>query len=131
MNDIFNVSVEKHEDCKTEKLLPQVDLQDLAMAFMSALSKAENFKKHHIKREQLSTRGRMSSILDKVKDTADFVSFSEFYTKEEGRAGIVVSFLAILELTKEGFIEIQQHDATGALHVRRVVDASLDLERIS
>ncbi|MDP2566406.1 segregation and condensation protein A [Pseudoalteromonas marina] len=128
--DTFNTSVKVHDDCKAEKLIPEVELQDLAIALASALSKADNFKKHHIKKEEFSTRGRMTSILDKLKNTDDFIPFETLFTKDEGRAGIVVSFLAILELAKEGFIEIQQSTFVGQIHIKRNINDALDLERI-
>ena len=72
----------------------------------------------------------MKQFLDKLKNTDDFIPFETLFTKDEGRAGIVVSFLAILELAKEGFIEIQQSTFVGQIHIKRNINDALDLERI-
>lgn len=68
-------------------------------------------------REVLSTRERMSEVLERLKGGA-FVPFIQLFTLEEGKLGVVVTFMAILELVKEQMVELVQNEAFGAIHVR-------------
>ncbi|AWL11725.1 Segregation and condensation protein [Saliniradius amylolyticus] len=115
--DNFTGAATAHENCQPEQILPEVDLKELVLAFQSAMQKAANFEHHHITPEVLSTRERMSQILDKVQ--ADrYLNFSELFTPEEGRSGVVVSFLAVLELVKESLVELLQSEAYSQIHIR-------------
>ncbi|RUO79025.1 segregation and condensation protein A [Pseudidiomarina taiwanensis] len=114
--DQFEVSVETNAHERIEQLLPEVTAHELALAFAAALQQADLKLHHHIHRERLSTRERMSQILD-VLQRQTRVSLSELFRPEEGRAGVVVSFLAILELVKETLIEITQIDPFSEIHV--------------
>jgi segregation and condensation protein A len=94
-----------------------VDLREVLLALQGVLQRAELFTSHHVEKERLSTRERMSSILAMLP--ADrFIPFESLFTREEGRLGVVVSFLAMLELVKEELIEIVQAETLGAIHVR-------------
>ena len=96
---------------------PPVDLRDMLLALQGVLQRADLFSSHHVERERLSTRERMSSILAMLP--ADrFMAFESLFTREEGRLGVVVTFLAMLELVKEELIEIVQAETLGAIHVR-------------
>jgi segregation and condensation protein A len=75
------------------------------------------FAHHHVRREPLSVRERMSNILAALEH-GSFVEFSRLFVPEEGRAGVTVSFIAILELMREGLIDITQTEAYAPLHVR-------------
>jgi segregation and condensation protein A len=75
------------------------------------------FSRHAIKREALSVRERMSIVLDRLGD-GQFHAFEGLFTPEEGRMGVVVSFLAILELAKERLLEIVQENPTAAIFIR-------------
>jgi segregation and condensation protein A len=81
--------------------------------------RAEMFAHHHVRREPLSVRERMSSILLAL-ETGSFVEFSRLFTLEEGRAGVTVAFMALLELLREGLIEVTQTEPYAPLHVRSV-----------
>ena len=85
----------------------EVTLEDLTLAFSRVLQQVELKAHHQIKREQLSTRARMSQVLELLSNKK-YVSFSQLFTRKEGRAGAVVSFLAILELVKESMVELSQ-----------------------
>lgn len=96
---------------------PPVELRDMLLALQGVLHRADLFTSHHVERERLSTRERMSSILAMLP--ADrFMAFESLFTREEGRLGVVVTFLAMLELVKEELIEIVQAETLGAIHVR-------------
>lgn len=96
---------------------PDVDLKDMLLALRDVLRRADLFTSHHIEREKLSTRERMSHILSCLADDK-FVSFESLFSVEEGRLGVVVTFLATLELVKEQLIEVVQAEVLGPIHVR-------------
>lgn len=96
---------------------PDVDMRELLLALQGVLKRADLFTSHQVQRERLSTRERMSAILAALSGD-HFVSFESLFTPEEGRLGVVVTFLATLELVKEQLIEVVQGEALGPLHVR-------------
>jgi segregation and condensation protein A len=96
---------------------PDVTLEEMLKAFRDVLARAEKFAHHHITRERLSQRERMSEILAKLQTSA-FFEFTQLFRPEEGRMGVTVTFIAILELMKEGLIEIVQAEPYGPIHVR-------------
>jgi segregation and condensation protein A len=104
------------------KILPQVSLQEMLVAFKDVLSRAEMFARHHINRERLSVRQRMSDILSALREAA-FQNFAQLFRPEEGRMGVTVTFIAILELMREGLVEIVQSEAYGQIHVRTATAA--------
>ncbi len=114
----FSGGIVAVENCESIIIQPDVDIQELAFAFSQILKRCENFKHHQITPEVLSTRERMSLILDKLEGHA-FVPFATFFTLEEGRSGVVVTFLAILELVKEKLVQILQNEVLADLHLRR------------
>jgi segregation and condensation protein A len=102
---------------KVVKLPPQVTLQEMLLAFKDVLGRAEMFAHHHVARERLSVRQRMSDILSTLRETA-FMEFVRLFRPEEGRMGVTVTFIAILELMKEGLLEIVQAEPYAPIHVR-------------
>jgi segregation and condensation protein A len=80
------------------------------------------FAHHHIQRERLSVRQRMSDILSSL-ERASFVEFVRLFRPEEGRMGVTVTFMAILELVREGLIDIVQAEPYAPLHVRAAAPA--------
>lgn len=96
---------------------PEVDLRDMLLALQGVLRRADLFTSHHVEKERLSTRERMSSILAALPGDR-FVSFETLFTRAEGRLGVVVTFLAMLELIKEELVEIVQTEVFGPIHVR-------------
>lgn len=101
----------------TTQAPPDVDFREMLLALQGVLQRADLFTSHHVERERLSTRERMSSILAALSDD-HFVSFESLFTVEEGRLGVVVTFIATLELIKEQLIEIVQVDVLGSIHIR-------------
>lgn len=99
---------------KLDKPLPEVDLKELLIAFQSVLKRAEQFSSHQVKREPLSIRERMTRVLVALQ-AKPRVAFSELFTFEEGRRGVVVSLMAILELLKAQVIEITQAETADAV----------------
>jgi len=116
---------EIHQD----KPVPQVDLRDILLAFKDAMSRADMYSHHHIQREALSVRERMSRVLSAI--TADgFTDFTSLFTIEEGRRGVVVTLLAILELVKEQLIDLIQSEAFAPIHLKAVSSeqAQIDID---
>lgn len=99
------------------KLHPDVDLREVLLALQDVLHRADMFESHQVTREKLSTRERMTQVLERLGNER-FVPFVSLFTYEEGRLGVVVTFLAILELVKESLIELVQGEAFGPIHVR-------------
>ncbi len=98
---------------------PEVSLDSLLDAFRDVLGRAEMFAEHHVQRETLSVRERMAMVMELVRASA-FTPFHNLFTPAEGRAGVVVTLIAILELLKESFIEMVQNDDCGPIYVKRV-----------
>jgi segregation and condensation protein A len=104
-------------DRKVVRIAPQVTLQEMLLAFQDVLSRSDMFAHHHVQREPLSVRQRMSDVLTALSSSA-FVDFTKLFHPSEGRRGVTVTFVALLELLREGLIEIVQSQAYGPLHVR-------------
>ena len=96
---------------------PEIDLNEILMAFADVLRRGDLNESHHIQRESLTTRERMSQILLRV--SADhFTPMLSLLMKDEGRLGVVVTFLAIMELIKESLVELSQSEPFGPIHIR-------------
>lgn len=108
-------------EARARKLLPQVSLEELLLSMAEVLRRADMFESHHVTREALSTRERMSEVLERLKD-GGFVPFVALFRAEEGRLGVVVTFMAVLELIKESLVELVQNEQFGAIHVRARVE---------
>ena len=104
-------------DRKVVRLPPQVTLQEMLLAFQEVLSRSDMFAHHHVQREPLSVRQRMTEVLSSLTAGA-FVDFVRLFRADEGRRGVTVTFIAILELIREGLIEIAQAEIYAPLHVR-------------
>ncbi|MQG93310.1 segregation/condensation protein A [Pseudomonas sp. MN1F] len=102
---------------KVRKLLPQVSLEELLVSMAEVMRRNDLFESHQITRETLSTRERMSDVLERLKGGA-FVPFVALFTPEEGKLGVVVTFMAILELVKEALVELVQNEPFAPIHVR-------------
>ncbi len=114
--EVFSAQVE-FPYRRSQQEPPQVSLDNLLKAFADVLNRADMYTHHLITREPLSLRERMSIILDKVQPD-DFIDFSELFTLEEGRSGVIVALLAILELMKSSLIEMVQNETNGPIYVK-------------
>lgn len=121
--DNFSVCVERSLLSRT-KAHPDVSLDDIVLALKEVLQRADMFESHQVSREKLSTRERMSRILSVLGNEA-FTPFQALFTPQEGRAGVVVTFLALLELIKSHLVELVQVEVLGAIHVRACGSLSL------
>lgn len=115
--DMYRAKAEPALNVAPEKNYPEINLKEIVLAFQDAIVRSEAFTHHQIEREQLSTRESMTLILALLKDK-DFTPLSALFSADEGRSGCVVSFLAILELLKEGELECIQAQPYSDMHVR-------------
>ena len=99
------------------RLPPEVDLRELLLALKDVLRGAELRGHHEIQREALSVRNRMSDVLKSIDD-GEFHRFESLFNLEEGRLGVVVTFLAMLELAKEMLVEIVQNESLGPIYLK-------------
>lgn len=102
-----------------ERPLPDIQLREMLLALQDVLKRADQLSHHQIVKEPLSVRERMSSVLERLKGGEGLI-FNRLFLTQEGRHGVVVTFLAILELSKEGLIEIIQHEPLTEIVVRAV-----------
>jgi segregation and condensation protein A len=103
---------------KVVQLLPEIALQEMLVAFKDVVQRATMFAHLHVRRETLSVRQRMSEVLALLGGPA-LVEFTRLFRPEEGRMGVTVTFAALLELLREGLVEIVQTEPYQPLHVRR------------
>jgi segregation and condensation protein A len=115
--DVFQASAELR-DRPVSRAVPQVTLREMLLAFREVATRSQMFAHLHVQREPLSVRERMSSVLAAL-ETGEFLEFSQLFAAEEGRMGVAVTFVAILELLRESLIDIVQTEAMAPLHVRR------------
>ncbi len=99
------------------RIPPAVDLREVLLALREVLARADLFASHRVEKESLSLRERMSLVLERLRGGA-FVRFTELFEISEGRAGVVVTFLALLELIKAATLELVQTGPFAPLHVR-------------
>lgn len=114
--DIFAATASMPE-LEKQKVEVPVDLRELLFALKDVLSRAEMYTSHRIHRETLSLRERMTLVLTHIRDTEGFVEFNSLFKPEEGRLGVVVSFLAVLELLKAHLIDLAQSESFGPIYV--------------
>jgi segregation and condensation protein A len=114
--DTFEVTVDV-STLTLNPVLPDVQLKEILLAFQDVLKRVEQLSHHQITKEPLSVRERMAAILEKL-NRSDSLSFSALFTGSEGKNGVVVAFLAILELSKEGIIDIFQSEPYAGISIR-------------
>ncbi len=110
---------------------PEVQLQALLTAFAEVLQRAELFNSHHVQKEPLSIRERMSRILIKLEELresdAQFIEFETLFDIEEGRPGVVIALMAVLELIKEALIGVVQNEPYGPIYIGPPSELSVEM----
>jgi len=97
---------------------PEVDLREVLVALAQVMKRAEMFQRHAVQLEPLSVRERMTSVLERISRTGEFLPFASLFTPEEGRQGVIVTFLALMELVRESLVEFQQNEPFGPIYLR-------------
>ena len=105
------------ENKSVVRLPPQVELRELLTALKDVIGRAELFTSHQITGEPLSVRERMSRILSALSENP-YMEFHRLFDPEEGRMGVVVSFLALMELTREQLVDLVQNEPFGQIYVK-------------
>jgi segregation and condensation protein A len=114
--DFFTVKVEPPE-IPQEKVYADLSVDELLNAFSDVLKRADMFESHQVEMEKLSTREKMTDVLSQLQGKK-FMPFVALFKEGEGRLGVVVTFLAIMELVKESMIDIVQTESFGPIHVK-------------
>lgn len=114
--DTFQASAQP-PDFKANVVHPDVDMKEIMLVLADVMRRAEMFVSHQVQKEKLSTRERMTEILARLS-TERFTPFVALFKLEEGRMGVVVTFLAMMELIKESLIEMVQTEVFGPIHVK-------------
>ena len=122
--DIFSAHALIEEQVLPAPVFPDVSMPELMLALADVMARAKTFEHHQISAEQLSTRERMSAIMAILQNAQGYVEFTGLFSFDQGRQGVVVTFIAILELTKEGLIHMQQSEPASLIHVRLIDDAN-------
>ena len=102
-----------------EKPEPDVDMRELLLAFKDILKRVDMQKHHEIEREEISIRERMTHVLSRL-DGDNFVEFQSLFTLKEGRLGVVVTLMAVLELLKLKVIDMVQAEAFAPIYLKPV-----------
>ena len=105
------------EDRSPVRLPPKVELREILLALKDVISRAELFSHHHITQEPLSVRERMSRIIDRLRENP-YMQFHQLFDPEEGRMGVVVSFLALMELIREQLVDLVQNEPFGKIYIK-------------
>lgn len=120
--DIFLARAAKPELVR-EHADPEVDLKDVLMALAQVLRRVEVNQHHQVHMEPLSVRERMSSVLERLSSGHEFLPFASMFIAEEGRQGVIVTFLALMELVREALVEFQQNEPFGPIYLRAAGDS--------
>ena len=115
-------------DRASVKLPPPVELREMLLALHDVLKRAELFTGHAIRREALSVRQRMTDVLGRLSDGA-FHRFESLFEPREGRLGVVVTFLSILELAKEQLLDVVQEAPLAPIYIKSLASAEADAAR--
>ena len=118
--DVFIAEVAPPSKETPATLFPDVDIKELLVALSDVMARAQVFTHHQITAEVLSTRERMSRILSVLGEHRDFVEFTLLFDLKEGRSGVVVTFIALLELIKERLIECRHLTFDAQLYLRLI-----------
>lgn len=115
--DLFPVAATALPEIEIKRPQPPVELKEILLAFKEVLLRVDLKAVHEVQREGLSVRERMTRILAKLEGE-HFIDFLDFFNVQEGRLGVVVTFLAMLELLRESMIELVQTEAFGPIYIR-------------
>jgi len=123
--DIYKPTVQI-PDLRIVKAPPQVDMKDILAAFSNVMKRASAYKHHQVELEPLSVRERMSHVLDCVS-ADEYIDFGALFDIKEGKGGVVVTLLAILELVKQSLIELVQTEIYAVIHVKAITATETEL----
>ena len=114
--DVFRVRLDA-PGSEPRQREPEVSMRELLLAFAEVLQRSSHYEHHQVQKEALSVRERMTELLGRL-DGEQYRCFTDLFPRREGRQGLVVSFLAVLELVKESLIELTQNEPYAPIYVR-------------
>jgi segregation and condensation protein A len=117
--ELFPIEVELKEIQWQARPLPKFDLQELFIAFKEVVARTSMYAHHCVAREGLNVRERMSLILSRLQEQK-FIGFAQMFDIEEGRLGVVVTFVAILELLRQNLLDIVQTETYGSIYLKLI-----------
>jgi len=94
-----------------------VSMDELLSAVKAVFERAQLFTHHQVKQDVLSLRDRMAIVLENVQADS-FIPFSQLFDVEEGRMGVVITLMAILELIRQSVIELVQSQPFAPIHIK-------------
>ncbi len=115
----IHLAVVEFDERPVKRVEPNVSLFELLDAFRNVLQRAEMYRHHRVIMEALSVRERMTQILSRVNGDT-FLNFESLFEPKEGRMGVVVTFMALLELLKESLLVLVQNEPYAPIHVKAV-----------
>lgn len=118
--EVFTADVCLQQIKWQERELPKLQMQELLLAFKDVIARSSMYMHHYIRRENLSVRERMTMILLELQ-THKFVKFEQMFDITEGRLGVVVTFMAMLELLRQNLLDIVQTKMHGSIFLKLVV----------
>lgn len=118
--DCFQVQLDANAISEQAAPEPEVDLKELCLAFAEVLNRAEKNAHHTVAKDELSLRERMTTVLERLREKP-YIEFKQLFSRDEGRLGVVVTFIAILELLKQALIDVVQTQDYGAIHIKAVM----------
>lgn len=116
--DVFTVKA-KSDHIEAPQAEAKIEMKDLLVALVKVFERAKLSAHHHIKKEALSLRERMAQVIQVVRSDR-FTEFGALFDVSEGRSGVVVTFIAILELLRQNLIEMVQAEPFAPIHVKAV-----------
>lgn len=119
--DVFVANAKVADNFQLRTVDADVDLGELAVALHDVMKRTKALEHHHIQKEALSTRERMAVILTQLQNRPEhspYIEFSQLFQVNEGRQGVVVTFLALLELLKDSLVECIQAQVFGPIQVK-------------
>ncbi len=119
--DIFPVHPERPELVR-EQVEPDVDLKEILLALAKVLKRADMNASHSVQMEPLSVRERMTDVLSRVSEATEHVPFISLFRRAEGRLGVIVTFLAIMELVRERLLDVVQNEPFAPIYLRPVTE---------
>ncbi|MFP6796531.1 MAG: ScpA family protein [Pseudomonadales bacterium] len=125
--DIHVAHVEKPELVRRHSE-PGVVFRELTVAFAEVLHRVDLYQRHSISMDPLSVRERVSKVLERIAGASGFLNFPDLFELNEGRRGVVVTFLALLELMREGLVDVSQNEPYSPIYVRTRSEALEDQE---
>ena len=110
------------DDPEPVKIEARASLNDLAIAFRNVLERSELNRNLAVGREGLSVREKMTSILDRL-GSSRFLRFEDLFDENEGKAGLVVCFVALLELVRDDMLVVVQNGPFEPIHIKSIEES--------